>query len=237
MGTPKRERQKANRQQRLIEETRAERSSAIKRNVIRWSLAGVLAIGAVVVIAWIGGAFSGDDDAADVTLPPLDTAPVDITLPPLDTTPVDTTPVDTTPAVTTPPGGTTPADPETGKPSVAIPEELPTDLVVTDITVGEGDPAEDGDLVEVNYVGVRSVNGEEFDNSYDRGSTFTVTLGAGGVIEGWDEGLVGVREGGVRQLDIPADMAYRDAGSPPIIQPGDALSFVVEVVSITPGDG
>jgi peptidylprolyl isomerase len=226
VGTPKRERQKANRQQRLIEETRAERSSAIKRNVIRWSLAGVLALSAVVVIAWIGGAFSGDDDAADVTLPPLDTAPA-VTLPPVDTTPV----------VTTPPGGTTPADPETGKPSVAVPEELPTGLVVTDITVGEGDPAEDGDLVEVNYVGVRSVNGEEFDNSYDRGAPFTVTLGAGGVIEGWDEGLVGVREGGVRQLDIPAEMAYGDDGSPPIIQPGDALSFVVEVVSITPGDG
>ena len=224
MGTPKRERQKANRQQRIVEETRAERSSAIKRNVIRWSLAAVLAIVAVVVIAWIGGAFSGDDDEADSTLPPLDTVPI------------DTTPIDTTPAATTPPGGTTAADPETGKPSVVVPDEIPTELVVTDITVGEGDPAEEGDQIEVNYVGVRSANGEEFDNSYDRGSPLPLTLGVGGVIAGWDQGLVGVQEGGVRQLDIPAELAYGDTGSPPIIQPGDALSFVVEVVSITPGD-
>lgn len=206
-----------------MEESRAERSGAIKRNVIRWSLAAVLAIGAVVVIAWIGGAFSGDDDEADATLPPL------------QTTPVDTTPVETTPPVTTPPGGTTPADPDTGKPSVAVPEELPTELVVTDIEVGEGDPAEVGDTVEVNYVGVRSEDGVEFDNSYDRGTPFPVTLGTGGVIAGWEEGLIGVREGGVRQLDIPAELAYGDADRG-VIRPGDSLSFVIEVVSITPGD-
>lgn len=222
MGTQKRERQKANRQQRQIEEAKADRSSAIKRNVIRWSLAAVLAIVAVVVIAWIGGAFSGDDDD-DVAS----------TLPPVDTTPVDTSPVDTTP-VTSPAGGTTAPDPATGKPSVSLPEEMPTELVITDITEGEGDPAENGDVIEVNYVGVRSVNGEEFDNSYDGGEPFSFTLGAGGVIDGWDQGLVGVKVGGVRQLDIPADLAYGDQDRG-VIQPGDDLSFVVEVVSITPG--
>ena len=145
MGTQKRERQKANRQQRQIEEAKADRSSAIKRNVIRWSLAALLAIVAVVVIAWIGGAFSGDDDDVVSTLPPVDTSPV-------DTSPVDTTPV------TSPPGGTTAPDPATGKPSVSLPAEPPTELVITDITEGDGDPAEAGDVVEVNYVGFEIPN-------------------------------------------------------------------------------
>ena len=229
MGTEKRERQKANRQQRLIEEAKAERSAAVKRNVLRWSLAAVLAIAAVVLIAWIGGAFSGDDETA-TTIP-------DITLP-VETTPVDTTPVDTTPEVTTAPGDTTPADEASGKPSVLVPDELPTELVVTVIEEGTGDPAEAGDTIEVNYVGVRSEDGVEFDNSYDRGSPFSFTLGTDPlqVIEGWDTGLTGATEGSVIQLDIPADLAYGDADRG-VIRPGDALSFVIEVVSITPGDG
>lgn len=223
MGTQKRERQKANRQQRLIEEAKAERSATVKRNVLRWTLAAVLAIAAVVLIAWIGGAFSGDDqaDVPDVTLP-------------VDTTPADTTPVDTTPEVTFAPGDTTPADEASGKPSVLVPDELPTELVVTTIEEGTGDPAEVGDQIEVNYVGVRSEDGVEFDNSYDRGQTFPFELGAGEVIAGWDEGLVGATEGSVIQLDIPSDLAYGDADRG-VIRPGDALSFVIEVVSITPG--
>lgn len=211
MGTEKRERQKANRQQRLIEEARVERSGKIKRNIVRWTLAAIAAVAAVVVIAWVGGAFDSDDEATETTPPPVDPAPTE----------------------TTPPGGTTAADPETGKPSVQLPEEIPTELVVTDIEVGEGDPAENGDTLAVHYVGVRSVNGEEFDSNFG-GTPFELTLGAGGVIDGWDQGLVGVREGGVRQLDIPADLAYGDQARG-TIQPGDALSFVVEVVAITPG--
>ena len=220
MGTQKRERQKANRQQRLIEEAKIERNSTIKRNVIRWSLAAVLAVGAVVLIAWIGGAFSSDESA-------------DTTLPAQDTTPVDTTPVETTPAVTTPPGGTTAADETTGKPSVLVPDELPTELGVTVIEEGSGPEAAAGDEIEVDYVGVRSADGVEFDNSYDRGQPFSFTLGQGQVIQGWDEGLVGAQAGEVLQLDIPADLAYGDADRG-TIRPGDALSFVIEVVSITP---
>ena len=227
MGTQKRERQKANRQQRLIEEAKAERSAAVKRNVLRWSLAAVLAVAAVVLIAWIGGAFSGDDEA-ETTIP-------DITLP-VETTPVDTSPAETTPEVTTAPGDTTPADEASGKPSVLVPETPPTELAVTVVEQGTGDPAETGDTVEVNYVGVRSEDGVEFDNSYDRGSTFSFTIGAGEVIDGWDQGLEGATEGSVVQLDIPADLAYGDADRG-VIRPGDALSFVIEVVSITPGDG
>ena len=122
--------------------------------------------------------------------------------------------------------------PVVDKPDVALPATLPTELVINDIIEGTGEPAKEGDTVTVNYVGVRSADGTEFDNSFDRGAPFPVTLGAGQVIEGWDQGLIGVKAGGRRQLDIPADLAYGDAGAGDIIQPGDAISFVIDVVSI-----
>ena len=118
------------------------------------------------------------------------------------------------------------------KPEVEIPAELPTELVITDLVEGTGEPAKEGDTVTVNYVGVRSADGTEFDNSYDRGSPFPVTLGSNSVIAGWEQGLIGVKQGGRRQLDIPAELAYGDAGAGDIIQPGDALTFVIDVVSI-----
>jgi peptidylprolyl isomerase len=121
------------------------------------------------------------------------------------------------------------------KPEVKLPSPLPTSLAITDLTEGTGTAAVTGDTLVVHYVGVRSADGQEFDNSYDRGSPFSVTIGVGQVIKGWDEGLVGIKKGGRRQLDIPADLAYGDA--PPgtdVIQPGDALSFVIDAVAIIP---
>lgn len=150
-----------------------------------------------------------------------------------DTTAVaPTTVVDTTaPTASLVPTDTAaPTNPD--KPEVSIPAELPTELVVTDLVEGTGPAAAEGDLVVVDYVGVRSADGTEFDNSYDRGQPFPVTLGAGGVIQGWDDGLVGIKAGGQRQLDIPADLAYGDAGAGDIIQPGDALTFVIEARAI-----
>ncbi len=121
------------------------------------------------------------------------------------------------------------------KPSVQIPATLPTKLVITDLTDGTGEGAKVGDIVEVNYVGVRSTDGTEFDNSYDRGQTFPVTLGQNSVIQGWEQGLIGIKVGGRRQLDIPADLAYGDSPQGEVIKPGDALTFVIDAVSITPG--
>lgn len=207
MGTEKRERQKANRHQRLLEEAKIERTGAIKRTVVRWAAGIVAAIGAVVLIAWVGGAFDSDEVAVDPAAP-------------LITQPVDTTPVDTTP---TPP-----------KPVVEIPEQLPTELEVTVLSPGEGPAAAVGDTVVVHYVGVRSEDGTEFDNSYDRGSTFPVTIGVTSVIQGWQEGLVGAQAGSQIQLDIPADLAYGDSGSGAIILPGDPITFVIDVMSVTP---
>ena len=118
------------------------------------------------------------------------------------------------------------------KPTVELPDVLPTELVITDLTTGTGPQAAAGDTVVVNYVGVRSEDGTEFDNSYDRGSPFSVTLGSNSVIQGWEQGLLGMQQGGRRQLDIPADLAYGDAPQGDVIQPGDALSFVVDAVAV-----
>lgn len=118
------------------------------------------------------------------------------------------------------------------KPVVEIPAEIPTELVVTELTEGGGPGAEVGDTVLVNYVGVRSADGTEFDNSYDRGEPFPVTLGANGVIQGWEQGLLGAQTGARLQLDIPAILAYGDSARGEIIQAGDALTFVIDVVEV-----
>ncbi len=119
------------------------------------------------------------------------------------------------------------------KPLVKIPATPPTELVTTDLTDGTGAAAVDGDTLIVQYIGVRTANCAEFDNSYDRGAPLSVTIGAGQVIKGWDQGLAGMKAGGRRQLDIPAALAYGDAPpSTDVIQPGDALTFVIDAVAI-----
>jgi peptidylprolyl isomerase len=117
---------------------------------------------------------------------------------------------------------------------VSIPAELPTELKVTTITEGTGTPAAVGDTLDVHYIGYLSADGTVFDNSYDRGEPLVVTLGTGSVIQGWDEGLVGLQVGGRYQIDIPAELGYGDTGSGDIIKPGDAISFIVDIMAITP---
>jgi FKBP-type peptidyl-prolyl cis-trans isomerase len=118
------------------------------------------------------------------------------------------------------------------KPEVVIPTELPTELVVTELVAGTGDAAQEGDTVVVHYVGVRSADGTEFDNSYDSGTPFPVVLGQQGVIAGWEQGLVGAQLGARLQLDIPNDLAYGDQDKGEIIKAGDALTFVIDVVAV-----
>ncbi|NQW60001.1 FKBP-type peptidyl-prolyl cis-trans isomerase [bacterium] len=128
-------------------------------------------------------------------------------------------------------GTTEPA--KTEEPKVTLPKVAPTKLVITDITEGTGAGAAAGDLIAVHYVGVLSSDGTRFDGNFGS-SPFSLTLGKGQVIKGWDEGLLGMKTGGMRQLDIPADLAYGDSGSGDVIKPGAALSFVVEMVGIIP---
>jgi peptidylprolyl isomerase len=122
------------------------------------------------------------------------------------------------------------------KPTVSLPAEAPTELIVSDLVVGSGPAAEVGDGVIVHYVGVLSDTGDEFDSSFGA-EPIEFLIGAGRVILGWDQGLVGVQQGTRRQLDIPADLAYGDSppnGGAGLIQAGDALSFVVDVVVVLP---
>lgn len=132
-------------------------------------------------------------------------------------------------------GPTTPtSSPPNGKPTVNVPGgPPPTDLVINDLRGGEGPPAKDGDTVIVNYVGVLYDTGEEFDSSWAEGrQPFPVTLGQPGVIEGWQQGLIGATIGGRRELIIPPDLAYGPEGHPAGIPPNAALIFVIDVVDI-----
>jgi len=101
-----------------------------------------------------------------------------------------------------------------------------------DIIVGDGDEAKAGDTVSVDYTGWLTDN-VKFDSSLDSGLPFTFTLGSGQVIPGWEEGLIGMRVGGKRQLVIPSDLAYGDSGSG-LIPPGATLIFEVELHDVTP---
>jgi cyclophilin family peptidyl-prolyl cis-trans isomerase/FKBP-type peptidyl-prolyl cis-trans isomerase len=183
-----------------------------------------LAVAAALVLAACGG----DDDAASVD-EPTDSTVTGSTV----TGSTVTEAFDDGSATTVAEAAATGEIPE-GKPEVELPEEIPTELIVTDLVEGTGDVVEAGDSITVNYVGVLSEDGTEFDNSYDRGEPFTLTIGVGQVIPGWDEGLLGMKEGGRRQLDIPADLAYGDTGAGDLIPPGAALTFVVDVLAPPP---
>ena len=147
---------------------------------------------------------------------------------------------DTTATETDPSQPSKPASPEgkisedvDTKPEIPKPGgSPPTKLEANDIVEGKGTAAKEGDKVSVQYVGVAFSTGEEFDASWERGEPFPFTLGAGEVIPGWDEGVVGMKEGGRRQLVIPAELAYGAQGSPPAIGPNETLVFVIDMVKV-----
>jgi peptidylprolyl isomerase len=120
------------------------------------------------------------------------------------------------------------------KPQVEVPTgEAPSyRLEVDDLSVGEGDEASAGNVVEVHYVGVSWVSGEQFDASWDRGDTFKFTLGKGHVIPGWDQGVAGMRVGGRRRITIPPDLAYGKRGAGGVIGPDETLVFVVDLIGV-----
>jgi FKBP-type peptidyl-prolyl cis-trans isomerase len=100
-----------------------------------------------------------------------------------------------------------------------------------DLRVGKGPAAKTGDKVRVHYTG-RLLDGTKFDSSLDRGDPFEFTLGEGGVIKGWDDGVPGMKKGGKRKLVIPAEQAYGKRGSPPKIPPDAPLEFEIELLEI-----
>jgi peptidylprolyl isomerase len=121
------------------------------------------------------------------------------------------------------------------KPKVEVPNEPPpTTLKTTDIVVGDGAEAKTGDTVSMQYVGVNYADGKQFDASWDRGQPFTFPLGGGQVIPGWDQGIVGMKVGGRRELIIPPDLGYGSQGQPPTIKPNETLVFIVDLLDVQP---
>jgi peptidylprolyl isomerase len=108
----------------------------------------------------------------------------------------------------------------------------PADLVIEDITVGEGPEAQPGQYVNGHYVGVAHSTGKEFDASYNRGEPFAFPLGGGQVIAGWDKGVAGMKVGGRRRLTIPPHLGYGARGAGGAIKPNETLIFVVDLLGV-----
>jgi peptidylprolyl isomerase len=108
----------------------------------------------------------------------------------------------------------------------------PAELVIEDLTVGSGDEAKPGQHVTVHYVGVAHSSGKEFDASYNRGEPFAFPLGGGQVIQGWDQGVAGMRVGGRRKLTIPPSLGYGARGAGGVIKPNETLIFVVDLLGV-----
>lgn len=115
-------------------------------------------------------------------------------------------------------------------PEIDFPEgPPPTELVIEDLTVGEGDTAEPGQRVRVHYLGVEFESGDQFDSSWDRGESIEFPLK--GLIMGWQEGIPGMRVGGRRKLTIPPDLAYGPAGAGHRLS-GKTLIFVIDLLAV-----
>jgi peptidylprolyl isomerase len=147
----------------------------------------------------------------------------------------------TAPAATTPAAPTaTKVTPSSGERNIATKPKIPKasgaapkTLKVEDLIQGNGAAAKSGDKISVRYVGVLFTTNKEFDSSWKRGKApFQLTLGQGQVIQGWDQGLVGMKVGGRRRLTIPPDLAYGAQGQPPTIPANSTLVFDVDLTKI-----
>lgn len=177
----------------------------------------------LIITALLGAACSGSDSEASTDYSVVeDTVVADSVA--ADDTATDDAATDDTVAPTTNPDKPT---------DIAVPGEAPTELVVTVLSEGDGPESVAGDTVIVDYIGVRSLDGVEFDNSYDRGTPFAVApVGSAQVIQGWNDGLIGVQAGSQIQLDIPSDLAYGEVARDETIRENEPLTFVIDVRSI-----
>jgi peptidylprolyl isomerase len=178
----------------------------------------------LVLVLAAGAVACGEDDepASGSGAAPTETPPSETPPPPSETQPADVAAL----------ADEVPKNLER-KPRVpALEGEPPAELVTEDIVKGQGPAAKPGDRLRMQYVGVSWSTNEEFDASWDRGEPFEFQLGAGMVIPGWDQGLVGMRRGGRRLLAIPPDMGYGPQGQPPVIAPNETLVFVVDLERI-----
>ncbi|UOZ02580.1 MULTISPECIES: FKBP-type peptidyl-prolyl cis-trans isomerase [unclassified Amycolatopsis] len=117
-------------------------------------------------------------------------------------------------------------------PTITIPDDCdpPKKLITKDLSDGTGNGAKAGQDLKMNYTLVTWSNKQKLDSSFDRGEPFDLQLGAGQVIPGWDQGLVGIKQGARRLLIIPPDLGYGQGGQG--IQPNETLVFVTDAVSV-----
>lgn len=124
--------------------------------------------------------------------------------------------------------------PNTKSPTKVTGDGTKTDsgLQYWDIKVGTGNVANDGDHVKVHYTGWFT-DGKKFDSSVDARQPYDFTVGKGEVIKGWDEGVMGMKVGGKRQLRIPPELAYGEAGFKDIVPPNATLIFDIQLLAVT----
>jgi cyclophilin family peptidyl-prolyl cis-trans isomerase len=212
MGTDKRARQKANRAARIEAAYETQRKEEARKR-------GTTAVVAVAVLAALIGIYlfaTKDDDGELAT---GDTGGPASTL---------AGSVAGQPCVAL-------ADPlPAGAPEVPVPEgPAPAELIVEDLSEGDGEVIEAGATIKANYIGVACSTGKIFDDSYSKGAPIEFPLT--GVVAGWSEGIPGMKVGGRRLLVIPPDKGYGDASPDPNIAPGETLVFVVEPTEVVSG--
>ncbi len=215
VANEKRQRQDLNRQAKVAEQqTIAQKEKAVgqRKKILQYVAIGVVAVLALALVTTRCGKKS--DTAADTTVGAVPISAVSSTKP---------APPTTLPAAIS------------KKPVVNIPSgAAPTKLETKDLVVGTGPEIKAGDNVEMNYVGVSWSTKKEFDSSWSRSATFAVQdVGNAPVIQGWNEGLIGMKEGGRRQLVIPPDKGYGAQGQGPDIGPNETLVFVVDAVKVS----
>jgi peptidylprolyl isomerase len=212
VSNEKRRRQDQNRAQKQAEVVKAVAKDKRKSQFTRIGGIAAAAIAVIALLAFLNR--GGNDSAASDTSVPVATEPVATTLPAVK--------------------------PSGPAPSIVVPTGAkPSKLETKDLVVGTGPEVAVGDLVEVFYTGTSWELQKTFDENFtsDPPSPFTVTVGAGRVIKGWDEGLVGMKEGGRRQLIIPPDLAYGEESPTPAIAKNDTLIFVIEAARVTKAEG
>jgi len=117
-------------------------------------------------------------------------------------------------------------------PTITIPDDCdpPTHLITKDLVEGTGPAAKTNDPVTMNYTLITWSDKKKLDSSFDRNQPFPLTLGAGQVIPGWDQGLVGIKQGGRRLLIIPPELGYGQGGNG--VKPNETLVFVTDAVKV-----
>jgi peptidylprolyl isomerase len=203
MGTDKRERQKAGRVARAEAARNAQRKEAMRKRITTFAVIAAVAALLIGVYLWRSG-----DDSEQVA----------------------------TTSTTTPVAGEAVCvelddDLPPGTPPFEIPlGPAPSSLEIDDLVVGDGAEAVAGGEVTINYIGVSCSTGKIFDSSYQRGEPATFALD--GLIQGWQDGIPGMKVGGQRLLVIPPELGYGAAGRPPQIAPNETLIFLVELVAV-----